>query len=103
MQPLVPELQVSDLAASLEFYTRVLGLEWAGTGVTANAICPGAFGTEMNRPLLDDPVKYKAFVANKKAKAYKPVDGWPSRHVPSRKAELRARFAEYLDNEAANF
>ncbi len=44
--------------------TRVLGLEWAGTGVTANAICPGAFGTEMNRPLLDDPEKYKAFVAN---------------------------------------
>lgn len=43
--------------------TKVLALEWAGTGVTANAICPGAFGTEMNRSLLDDPVKYKEFVA----------------------------------------
>jgi NAD(P)-dependent dehydrogenase (short-subunit alcohol dehydrogenase family) len=42
--------------------TRVLALEWAGTGVTANAICPGAFGTEMNRVLLDDPVKYQEFV-----------------------------------------
>jgi len=42
--------------------TRVLALEWAGTGVNANAICPGPFATEMNRALLDDPVKYQEFV-----------------------------------------
>ena len=48
--------------AGLVNLTRVLALEWAGTGVTANAICPGPFATEMNRQLLDDPVKYEEFV-----------------------------------------
>ena len=50
--------------AGVTSLTRVLALEWAGSGVTVNAICPGPFGTEMNRPLLDDPVKYAEFVKN---------------------------------------
>ena len=44
--------------------TRVWGLEWAGTGVTCNAICPGPFATEMNRQLLNDPVAYQQFVSS---------------------------------------
>ncbi len=42
--------------------TRTLALEWAPFNITVNAILPGPFGTEMNRPLLNDPEKYQAFV-----------------------------------------
>ena len=49
--------------AGLLNLTKVLALEWAGKGVTVNAICPGPFATDMNKPLLNDPEKYKAFVA----------------------------------------
>jgi NAD(P)-dependent dehydrogenase (short-subunit alcohol dehydrogenase family) len=42
--------------------SRVLALEWAGAGVTVNTICPGPFATDMNRQLLDDPVKYQALI-----------------------------------------
>ncbi len=37
--------------------TRTLALEWAPFGVRCNAICPGPFLTEMNKPLLADPAK----------------------------------------------
>lgn len=49
--------------AGLLGLTRVLALEWAESGVTVNAICPGPFATEMNRPLLNDPEQYKNFVS----------------------------------------
>jgi NAD(P)-dependent dehydrogenase (short-subunit alcohol dehydrogenase family) len=50
--------------AGVTALTRVLALEWAAQGVTVNAICPGPFATDMNKSLLNDPVKYQEFVRN---------------------------------------
>ena len=44
--------------------TRTLALEWAPDNVRCNALCPGPFLTEINRPLLDDPEKMEAVVGN---------------------------------------
>src|SRR3954470_19759153 len=49
--------------AGLLNLTKVLALEWATKGVTVNALCPGPFATDMNKPLLNDPQQYQAFVA----------------------------------------
>ena len=99
---------------------EIAELKFWGAGVLHDVIdrviqVHGALGWTMDMPLAQmyvvarqfrmadgaDEV-HKSFVANKKAKAYRPVEGWPSAHVPTRKAAARDRFVHLLDDEVSN-
>ena len=70
--------------------TLALAIEFAKDGITANAILPGPFGTEMNLPLMDDPEKYQAFMSKI------PMGRWGELH------EI-AGIALYLASPASSF
>ncbi len=76
--------------AGVNALTRVLALEWAAAGVTVNAICPGPFGTEMNRQLMNDPEKYQAFIQKL------PIGRWGHLH------EIKGTVV-FLASEASSF
>ena len=43
--------------------TRTLAVEWAGDHITVNAISPGPIMTDMIKPVVEDPVRYREFCA----------------------------------------
>lgn len=70
--------------------TRALALELAAEGITANGISPGPFGTEMNRPLMENPEANAQFLASI------PLGRWG-------KVEEIGQLAVYLCSEEAGF
>jgi NAD(P)-dependent dehydrogenase (short-subunit alcohol dehydrogenase family) len=70
--------------------TRALAMEFAQDGITANVILPGPFATELNLPIMNDPEKYKAFIAKI------PMGRWGELH------EI-AGIALYLASPASSF
>lgn len=71
-------------------FTRALALELAGEGVTVNGISPGPFGTDMNKPVMENPEANAQFLANL------PVGRWG-------KVEEIGALACYLCSEQAGF
>jgi NAD(P)-dependent dehydrogenase (short-subunit alcohol dehydrogenase family) len=80
----------SSTKAGLLGFTKSLALELAPFNITVNGISPGPFGTEMNRPLMEDPEKNAMFTSRI------PLGRW------GRVEEIGA-LAVYLCSEEAGF
>ncbi|HTM37234.1 MAG TPA: SDR family NAD(P)-dependent oxidoreductase [Terriglobales bacterium] len=80
----------SSAKAALLGLTRALALELATDGITVNGISPGPIGTDMNRPIMNNPELNTQFLANL------PVGRWG-------KVEEIGALACYLCSEAAGF
>jgi NAD(P)-dependent dehydrogenase (short-subunit alcohol dehydrogenase family) len=70
--------------------TRTLALELAPEAITVNGISPGPFGTEMNKPLMENPEVNAQFLANI------PLGRWG-------RVEEIGQLAVYLCGEDAGF
>jgi NAD(P)-dependent dehydrogenase (short-subunit alcohol dehydrogenase family) len=87
----LPErIAYSSSKAGLLGLTRALALELATEGVTVVGISPGPFATEMNTPLINDPVKNAQFLDSI------PVHRWG-------KVEDIGALARFLCSEEASF
>jgi NAD(P)-dependent dehydrogenase (short-subunit alcohol dehydrogenase family) len=87
----LPErIAYSSSKAGLLGMTKALALELATEGVTVVGISPGPFATEMNTPLINDPLKNAQFLESI------PVHRWG-------KVEDIGVLARYLCSEEASF
>ena len=70
--------------------TKTMALEWAGSNVRCNALCPGPFLTEINVPLLKEPEKVASLLS------LTALNRWAELH------EIRGA-ALYLASDASSF
>ncbi|NBD24861.1 SDR family NAD(P)-dependent oxidoreductase [Paenibacillus glycinis] len=70
--------------------TKVMALEWAEHNITANAVCPGPFATEMNQVVINNPEANRFFLD------HLPVKRWG-------KPEELTGLIVYLASELSSF